>query len=191
VVGDLDHVAGVVHLRDLLDCDDIVSARAQSPQLFPESLGALEALRRMQDSRTQLAIVLNEHGGAEGIITVEDLIEELVGEIWDESDRDISSIEHSQDGSMVIPGSFPFHELDDLGVELPEGEYATVAGLVLDRLGYIPEVPGDVVIVDGWRLEVLDVGRHAITRLRLAAVPSEGGDEADDVAAADRAAQGR
>jgi putative hemolysin len=135
--------------------------------LFPESLGALEALHRMQDERVQLAIVLNEHGGAEGIITVEDLIEELVGEIWDESDDDVTAIEHADDGSMLLPGSFPFHDLDDIGVDLPEGDYATVAGLVLDQLGRIPEGPGDVVEVDGWRLEVLAVERHAIARLRV------------------------
>ncbi len=191
VVGDLDHVAGVVHLRDLLDCDDMVSAQAQNPMLFPESLGALEALRRMQEGRTQLAIVLNEHGGTEGIVTVEDLIEELVGEIWDESDRDVTAIEHAPDGSMEVPGSFPFHDLDDLGVILPEGDYATVAGLVLDRLGHIPTEPGDVVEVDGWRLEVLALDRHAIARLRISAVSPEAGDVAGDVAADDRAARGR
>lgn len=173
VVGDLDHVAGIVHLRDLLDADDVVSARAQPPLLFPESLGALEALRRMQEAHVQLAVVLNEHGGAEGIITVEDLVEELVGEIWDESDRDVSAIVHEEDGSMVVPGSFPFHDLGDLGVSLPEGDYATVAGLVLDRLGRIPEAPGDVVEVEGWRLDVLALERHAIVRLRLTPRPDQ------------------
>lgn len=176
VVGDLDHVAGVVHLRDLLDADDVVSARAQQPLLFPESLGALEALRRMQEARVQLAVVLNEHGGAEGIITVEDLVEELVGEIWDESDRDVSAIVHEENGSMVVPGSFPFHDLGDLGVSLPDGDYATVAGLVLDRLGRIPQAPGDVVEVEGWRLEVLALERHAIVRLRLSPSPTEAGE---------------
>ncbi len=76
-------------------------------------------------------------------------------------------------------------------MELPEGEYATVAGFVLDRLGHIPKAPGDVVEVEGWRLEVLALDRHAIARLRIAAVPSEGGDQADDEAAPDRAAGGR
>ena len=177
VVGDLDEVVGVIHLRDLLDADDLVGARAQTPVLFPESLGALEALHQMQEARVQLAIVLNEHGGTEGIITVEDLIEELVGEIWDESDRDVAAIERAEDGSVTVPGSFPFHDLDDIGVVLPEGDYSTVAGIVLDRLGRIPEGPGDSVEVDGWHLEVLAVDRRAITRLCIRRLH---GDDEDD-----------
>jgi putative hemolysin len=192
VLGDLDQVVGIVHLRDLLDTDDVVGARAQTPVLFPESLGALEALRQMQEARVQLAVVLNEHGGTEGIITVEDLIEELVGEIWDESDRDVAAVERAEDGSVTLPGSFPFHDLDDIGVVLPEGDYSTVAGLVLDRLGRIPEGPGDSVEVDGWHLEVLAVDRRAITRLcikRIAGVDED--DEASRIlgAAATRSDQ--
>lgn len=179
VAGDLDQVVGVIHLRDLLDTDDVVGARAQTPVLFPESLGALEALHQMQEARVQLAIVLNEHGGTEGIITVEDLIEELVGEIWDESDRDVAAVERAQDGSVTVPGSFPFHDLDDIGVVLPEGDYSTVAGLILDRLGRIPEGPGDSVEVDGWHLEVLAVDKRAITRLCIKRVA---GDDEDDEA---------
>ena len=178
IVGDLDQVVGVVHLRDLLDCDGTVGMLTQSPLLFPESLGALEALHQMQEARVQLAIVLNEHGGTEGIITVEDLVEELVGEIWDESDTDVSGIERDPDGSVVVPGSFPFHDLDDIGVVLPEGDYSTVAGLVLDRLGRIPEAPGDTVEVDGWHLEVLAVDRRAITKLRIRPLHVEDEDEA-------------
>ena len=178
VVGDLDQVVGVIHLRDLLDTDQSVGARAQPPVLFPESLGALEALHQMQEARVQLAIVLNEHGGTEGIITVEDLIEELVGEIWDESDTDVTSIEREPDGSVVVPGSFPFHDLDDIGVVLPEGDYSTVAGLVLDRLGRIPEAPGDTVEVDGWHLEVLAVDRRAIAKLRIRQLDAEDDEDA-------------
>jgi putative hemolysin len=72
---------------------------------------------------------------------------------------------------MVLPGSFPAHDLPDLGVELPEGPYATVAGLVLDQLGHLPEA-GEQVQVGGWSLEVLEVDRNAIQRLRLRPVPA-------------------
>lgn len=176
IAGDLDQVTGVVHLRDLLDGEGVVGARAQTPVLFPESLGALEALHQMQEARVQLAVVLNEHGGTEGIVTVEDLVEELVGEIWDESDRDVAAVERDADGSVTVPGSFPFHDLDDIGVVLPEGDYSTVAGLVLDRLGRIPEAPGDSVVVDGWHLEVLSVDRRAITRLCIKRVAVDADD---------------
>ncbi len=75
------------------------------------------------------------------------------------------------DGSLVLPGSFPVHDLPDLGVDVPEGPYATVAGLALDRLGRIPG-GGETVAVDGWSLEVLEVDRNAIQRLRLRPAPA-------------------
>jgi putative hemolysin len=171
--GDLDDVAGVAHLVDLVGASGRITDHCRPVLALPESVGVLEALRRMQRERQQLAIVINEYGGTEGIITIEDLLEELVGEIYDEFDRDISAVQHEPGGAMVLPGSFPVHDLPDLGVELPEGPYATVAGLVLARLGHLPAA-GEQVEVGGWRLEVLEVDRNAIQRLRLrpAAAPS-------------------
>jgi putative hemolysin len=164
--GDLDDIAGVAHLVDLVEARGRIIDHVRPALALPESAGVLEALRRMQRERQQLAIVINEYGGTEGIVTIEDLLEELVGEIYDEFDRDISSVRHEPDGSMVLPGSFPVHDLTDLGVELPEGPYATVAGLVLDQLGRIP-AGGETVQVDGWWLEVLEVDHNAIQRLRV------------------------
>jgi magnesium and cobalt exporter, CNNM family len=164
--GDLDDVAGIAHLVDLVDADGRIADHCRPALALPESAGVLEALRRMQRERQQLAIVLNEYGGTEGIVTIEDLLEELVGEIYDEFDRDIAGARHEPDGAVVLPGSFPVHDLPDLGVDLPEGPYVTVAGLVLDRLGRIP-APGETVVVDGWTLEVLEVARNAIQRLRI------------------------
>jgi len=141
----LDDLVGLVHLRQLLDAGDTpVRELAVEAVVLPETLSVLHALRAMQAKRAQLAVVVNEHGGAEGIVTVEDLIEELVGEIWDETDPDVRSVQHHPDGTLVVPGRYPIHDLEDIGVELPEGEYSTVAGLVLDRLGHIPTGPGDV-----------------------------------------------
>jgi putative hemolysin len=100
-------------------------------------------------------------------VTVEDLLEELVGEIYDEFDTDSAGIRREPDGAVVLPGSFPMHDLADLGISLPEGPYATVAGLALQRFGRIPRV-GETVEVEGWRIEVLAVQKRAITRLRLA-----------------------
>jgi putative hemolysin len=139
---------------------------------LPESLRVLDALRRLQAERDQLAIVLNEYGGTEGIVTVEDLLEELVGEIYDEFDPDSRDLQPQPDGSIVLPGQFPVHDLPDLGVGLPEGAYATVAGLILNRLGRIP-AEGDAVEVDRWRLEVLEVDRRAILQVRLVPPPAD------------------
>jgi putative hemolysin len=171
--GDLDDVAGVAHLVDLVGASGRISDHCRPALALPESIGVLEVQRRMQRERQQLAIVINEYGGTEGIITIEDLLEELVGEIYDEFDRDVSAVQHEPGGAMVLPGSFPVHDLPDLGVELPEGPYTTVAGLVLAQLGHLPAA-GEQVEVGGWHLEVLEIDRNAIQRLRLrpAAAPS-------------------
>jgi putative hemolysin len=164
--GDPDDVLGIVHLRDLVDAEGRVADHARSALPLPESMGVLDALRRLQAEREQLAVVINEYGGIEGIVSLEDLLEELVGEIYDEFDPDSAAVQRQPDGSLVLPGSFPVHDLPDLGISLPEGPYATIAGLILDRLGHLPD-KGEAVEVDGWRLEVLDVDRRAITRVRL------------------------
>ena len=169
--GDLDEVIGVAHLVDLVDARGRAAEHVRAALALPESLGVLDGLRRLQAERQTMAIVLNEYGGTEGIVTVEDLLEELVGEIYDEFDQDSAGIRREPDGSVVLPGSFPMHDLPDLGISLPEGPYTTIAGLALQRFGHIPEV-GETVQADGWWLQVLAVERRAITRLRLKPAPA-------------------
>lgn len=176
--GSLDDVVGIVHLRDLLADQNSCTAgsQAQAATIFPETLGALDALRQMQRGHVQLAIVINEHGGAEGIVTVEDLVEELVGEIYDETDRDVLMVHPEGDGSILLPGRFPVHDLPDLGIEVPEGQYATVAGYLLWRLQRIPERPGDSLEVNGWTMTVTRVDERAITEIRVARLNPEDAD---------------
>ena len=172
--GDLDNVVGVVHLRDLIGGGDApVRDRAAATIFLPESAQVLHALRDMQQARHQLAVVIDEHGGGAGIVTLEDLLEELVGEIYDETDRDILAAEREPDGSLVVPGSFPVHDLPDLGVELPQGDYTTVAGLILTALGRVPDKPGDTITIYGWTATVLSVDHRAITRIRLTPKPAQ------------------
>jgi putative hemolysin len=170
--GDLDDVLGLVTLQDLVGAEGRVADCVRPVVALPESMGVLDALRRLQAEREQLAIVLNEYGGTEGIVTVEDLLEELVGEIYDEFDPDSRDLQPEPDGSIVLPGQFPVHDLPDLGVSLPEGSYATVAGLILKRLGRIP-AEGDAVEVDRWRLEVLEMERRAVVQVRLVPLPAD------------------
>ncbi|MDD9370150.1 MAG: hemolysin family protein [Acidimicrobiales bacterium] len=167
--GNLDDVQGLVHLRDLLDQGDRPVTELVSELLaFPETAGVLSVLHEMQTRRVQLALVVDEHGAAAGIVTVEDLLEEIVGEIYDESDRDVVGVRREADGSLVMPGRFPVHDLVDVGVgDMPEGPYATVAGLVLDLLGRVPQQPGDFVTVAGRTIEVLAVDGRAITEVRI------------------------
>ena len=167
VQGDLDDVVGVVHLRELVGAAGTVREHARAAVALPESVGIIDALRTMQAERQQLAVIVNEYGGGEGIVTVEDLIEEVVGEIYDETDRDVLTAVRHPDGSLLIPGRFPVHDLVDLGVDVPAGDYATVAGLVLSHLGHIPERPGETVDVGRWSLEVVEIRDRAIVRVRL------------------------
>jgi putative hemolysin len=170
--GELDDVAGVVHLRDLLGADESRNAGdlAREAHFFPESATVLDALRQMLARRSPLAVVVNEHGGTEGIVTVEDLLEELVGEIYDESDRDVLSVVVEADGALLLPGRFPVHDLPDVGVVVPSGAYATVAGLLLAKLQRLPDHPGDSVDIEGWRFTVVAVEHRAITRVRVSGV---------------------
>jgi len=166
---DLDHAVGVAHIRDL------VSSPASSPVTsvvaeavaIPESIPVLAALRQLQAERQQLALVVDEYGGVEGIVTVEDLVEELVGEIYDESDPDLVSVRHRRDGSMVVVGGFPIHDLLDLGIEVTSDDQTTVAGLVLERLTQVPEEPGAAVVIGDWRFTVLSVDGRKITEVEI------------------------
>ncbi|MGF1599134.1 MAG: hemolysin family protein [Acidimicrobiales bacterium] len=165
--GGLDQVTGAVHLRQLLVAgDEPVSTLTMEIPMFPDSAKALHVLRQMQAGRVQMALVVDEHGGAAGIVTVEDLVEELVGEIYDETDPDLATVVREADGTIVLPGRFPIHDLPDIGIELPDGDYTTIAGLVLDQLGSIP-APGDEVALDGWRLQVRAMRGRAITEISL------------------------
>jgi len=172
---DLDETLGIAHLRDLVAADPAgkVSTLATEPVQLPESVPVLVGLRRLQEERQQMAIVVDEYGGVEGIVTVEDLVEELVGEIYDETDADLISVRHRDDGSLVVPGSFPAHDLPDLGVYVPKGDQTTVAGLVLAELARLPKEPGDVVIVGGWRFRVTGVTDRRITYVTIDAARRE------------------
>ncbi|NUR71051.1 MAG: HlyC/CorC family transporter [Hamadaea sp.] len=172
----LDDVFGVVHLRDLLGGDRTQTAveRVRPAVLMPETLSVSDAMRQLRQQREQFALIVDERGAIDGIITMEDLVEEVVGEIYDETDRDIQEVVTEADGVLLVPGAFPIHDLPDLGIDverLGDIDYTTVAGLVLDRLGRIPDKPGDVVKAPGFTAEVVEVTGRAITKVRLRLAP--------------------
>lgn len=179
---DLDEVLGVVHWSSLItDADDPVQAVATRALALPDTVRVPAAIREFKSERQQLALVMNEYGTVSGIVTLEDLLEEIVGEIYDETDSDIIGIRPETDGSMVLPGVFPIHDLEDLGVtiEAPGSSYTTIGGYVVQRLGRIPEGPGDEVELGSWRIEVLEVAHHAVTLVRLRPGSTSRSDPAD------------
>ena len=176
----LDDVIGVVHLRDLVDATGPVDALCRPGLFLPETLRVSDAMLQLRLERQQLALVVDERGAIDGIITMEDLVEEIVGEIYDETDRDVQAVIHEPDGALVMPGSFPIHDLPDIGFDNDgpdEGEYTTVAGMVLAKLGHIPTAPGEVVTLPQFTAEVVEVTGRAITRIRLRALPRTSQDD--------------
>ncbi len=165
--GDLDRLTGIVHLRDLLGASGTAGEASHPPMVLAETLPALDALRRLQQQHEQMAVVLDEHQAVAGIVTIEDLVEEIVGEIYDESDSDIVTVRRVGRQQFVVPGSFPVHDLEDLGVDVPKGPYTTVAGLVIEQLSGLPENTGAAVTVAGWRFQVVGLGRRRISWVRV------------------------
>jgi putative hemolysin len=168
--GGREDVVGVVHIRDLVDADGTVGAHAHPPLLLPATVPVADAMRQLRQSRQQLALVVDERGGVDGLITMEDLLEEVVGELYDETDRDVGTVIREPDGALLLPGDFPLHDLPDVGVRLaftPSRDYTTVAGLLLAWLGHVPTAPGEVVRLPGLTAEVVTVSGRAIRRVRL------------------------
>ncbi|CAN5652634.1 hemolysin family protein [soil metagenome] len=171
--GDVDHVAGFFHSKDLLritsdERQRPVPRRLIRPMLVvPESRKVQPLLLEMRQQRKHFALVIDEHGGTAGIVTMEDLLEELVGEIRDEYDVSELGVEQLSEGRFLVPGSLRIDEASDhLGVDLPRGEYETVAGFLMDRLGHIPK-RRDEVDHDGWRLRVRAMHRRRVVQVLI------------------------
>ncbi len=162
----LDDADRVVSVLALIRQNGVVGTHAHPAVLLPESLNAVAALAELQQQRQQLAIVVSEHGSVEGIVTVEDLVEELVGEIFDEHDRDLQTAQVAADGTIHVPGMFPVHDLVDLGLQPPQTEAVSVSGLMTEHLGRLPR-EGDAIVVDGACYTVLRVRRHVVDRAAI------------------------
>jgi CBS domain containing-hemolysin-like protein len=191
VLDDDGKVQGIVHAKDLLGVDRMaydttaVTSLLHEILAVPEAAGLNVVLAELRAHATEMAIVIDEYGGPAGVVTLEDIVEELVGEIEDEYDSDEpgDQVEIEPGVWSVVASSRPDEIERMTGFQLPEGEYDTVAGLVLDRLERIPEV-GDSVVVDGIRIGVVQVDGFAIQQLLLQVDPATAdganGDDADD-----------
>ncbi len=178
--GDLDHIVGVLFARDLVGArpDQPVRSLMRPVLVLPETVRVLEALRRFQETGQHATVVLDEYGGTAGWATLEDLLEELVGEIPSEHGEEEPAVVVRPDGSLLVDGRLPLHQLlERLGLreeDVHAEDAATAAGLVLNLLGRIPVV-GDRVVVRGFEIEVVDLDGPRIDKLLVTPVPREGG----------------
>jgi putative hemolysin len=163
---DLDDAHRHVSVLGLVGRTGTVGDHAQPAVALPEAIDAVSALRELQAQHQKLALVISEHGGVEGIVTDEDLVEELVGEIYDEHDPRPQGIVHLGGGAVLVPGRLPVHELASLGTVLPPCDATTVGGAVAEGLRRIPE-PGDVVILGDYELTVLETRERVAHRVRV------------------------
>jgi CBS domain containing-hemolysin-like protein len=172
----LDRIEGVVHVKDVLRA--VVSGTTPAVKdllrlvlVVPETKPLRELLREFQTSRQQFAVVVDEYGGTSGIVTLEDVLEEIVGEIRDEHERETPEVQKESDGTYLLKGSTNVDALEDLfGVEVGEVGFDSVAGLVLDCLGHMPRV-GEHAAWRGLDLEVVEVDRRRLRRVRARRAP--------------------
>jgi len=170
---ELDHIEGVVSIRDLAELppDEQASVTLRSlvkPVRFvPETKPIRDLLKDLQETTLQLAIVIDEYGSVSGLATIEDLVEELVGEIRDEVEPHDRDIVKESPNTYVVAGHTELAQLaDQLHVELESGDYSTVAGLVLARLGHMPAA-GEKVDASGMMIEILEVNRRTVLKVRF------------------------
>ncbi len=170
---DADRITGIVHYKDLVPPvldgrgDDPVSDYAFEPMFVPESKDVFPLLTEMQTNRQQMAIVVDEYGGTDGLITIEDIVEEIVGEIVDETDRERPEIKQENDTSWLVSGKYPVEDAIELGWPLRESEdYETIAGWLLAVTDTVPKL-GDVLEVGGYRFTVNAMRRRRVIGIRV------------------------
>jgi putative hemolysin len=172
VAGELDDLIGIVHVKDLLQNPDYetapdLSGLVRRPVYIPETMSVLDTLGEMRSKRYAMAIVVDEHGGVEGVVTVKDLMSELVGELQDEYDPGTPSVTQLGPAMWIADGRLDIDDLEEaLDADLEEGPYSTVGGYIMSIFGRIPD-DGNQVAADGYQYTVLTMDRQRVDRVRV------------------------
>ncbi len=176
----LDNIIGTVHAKDLLGHCEIADREVRNivrpPYFIPETKKISEVLKDLRDNKSHLAIVIDEYGGTAGILTLEDIIEEIIGDVMDEYDAEEKLIVEHEDGSISVHARLDVEELEDyLNVELPEGKYESVGGLVISLLGKVPSV-NERLTFDDLEMVIEAANSRKIERIRIRKISPEGPD---------------
>lgn len=179
----LDNIVGLVVVKDLIQRevagDATVTEIMRTAAFVPETKRVADLLREFQQRRFQLAMVVDEYGGIAGLVSVEDLIEELVGEIRDEYDLEAEPIVQERDGAFVFSAKVAIEEMTErLGMTIEDEGFETVGGYVLTRAGHVP-ASGDRIEADGVEIEVLEAERRRIHKVRVRRLPPSPEDEGE------------
>ena len=181
--GTLDNIVGILVAKDVLALAwerelIVLQDLLQPPYFAPEIMRAVDLLKELQRRRMYFAVAVDELGGTAGIVSMEDLLEELVGEIFGEHDKDApAAIRMEADGSAIVQGTVPIRDANrELPVELPEGDnWSTIGGLCVGLAGRIPETGHHVVTDDGTTLEILDASPRRVRLVRVRPAPPSAG----------------
>ena len=184
----IDNVEGIIYVRDLLLCwaegreNENIGPLVRSVYFIPETKPVADLLEEMQKAHVQLAMVIDEYGGVCGLVTVEDILEEIVGEIEDEdiAGEELEEIVEGPDGFYEVPGSTEIGKIEQLfDMEIEADDFTTIAGLVINERGTVPNV-GERFEIRGIEVEVLEADERRISRLRVRAKPETVTDETDE-----------
>ncbi len=173
----IDNIIGTLHAKDLLPfwgTDDItIREIMREPYFIPETKKISEVLKDLRDKKSHIAIVIDEYGGTAGILTLEDIIEEIIGEIMDEYDAEQKLIVEHEDGSISVSARLEIEKLGDfLNVELPEGDFESVGGFIISLIGKVPEV-NEKVVYDGLEIQIEAATSRKIDRARIRKIGQE------------------
>ncbi|MEC7383225.1 MAG: hemolysin family protein [Actinomycetota bacterium] len=188
---DEDDIVGLAFTKDLMRAER--EGRGELPVLdlardvtfIPENKPVARLMREMQDSKFHIAIVADEYGDIAGLVTLEDCLEELVGEIVDEYDAEEHDIERFDDGTLLVDGGLNIGDVaDELGIDIPNEDFDSVGGFVFSALERVPE-PGDAIDFEGFAFLVESVEGRRVRRVRIAPAPQDGGDDSAAEASSD------
>jgi len=177
--GDIDHIIGVVNVKDLLKFwsrevteKDFLSI-LRKPYYIPETKNISQLLHELKQKKYHLAVVIDEYGGTAGLVTLEDLMEEIIGEIHDEHDTQEAGIVEETDGYTLVDGRVEIEELEEyFGVTFDEGKYETLGGLILNTVKRIPAT-GETIIVDNFEMTIVAADERRIKKVRIRKIREE------------------
>jgi len=173
----VDNIIGIVHAKDLLPywgrADISVHEMARLPCFIPETKKISEVLKELRDKKSHMAIVIDEYGGTAGILTLEDIIEEIIGEIMDEYDAEENRIVEQEDGTILVDARLDVEELEKyLNIKFPEGQFESVGGFIVNSLGKVPSVD-ETFVFDNLEMTVTAADSRKVETVRIRKINGE------------------